>query len=193
MKISMIYKKYIDFIVNETQTSLYGFTKSKKLIKEFKEERDMNLFVILEKHISEEEYVDFSIKSNDMEIKYYDLYTKGFASNKKRIIQVLSNWNELEASHIHGMDLLIHELSKYMTSRVYSLKDKYIDALNVLSYMVIYSHCYKVKSSFMDGFYLEEDGTTRTMDDLFHDIDCDEYALYLYFYGNTYKISRPTK
>ena len=62
MKIFMVYKKYIDFIMNETQTSLYGFTKSKKLIKEFKEERDMNLFMILEKHITEEEYIDFSIK-----------------------------------------------------------------------------------------------------------------------------------
>ena len=188
MKIFMIYKKY-----NENQISIYGFTKSKKLIKEFKEERDMNLFVILEKHITENEYVDFSIKFNEMEIKHYDLYTKGFTSNKKRIIQVLSNWNEIETAHIHGMDLLIHELTKYMTPRVYTLKDTYIDALNVLSYMVIYSHCYMKHSSFMDGFYLKEDGTTDTMDDLFHDIDCDEYALYLYFYGNTYKISRPTK
>lgn len=188
MRFFMIYKKH-----GENGIYPYGFTNSKKFIKEFKEERDMNLFIILEKHISEEEYRDFSIKSNDMEIKHYDLYTRGFVANKKRIVQVLSNWNEIETAHIHGMDLLINELTKYVTPKVYTLKNVYIDALNVLSYMVIYSHCYKLKSTFMDGFHIEEDGTTCTMDDLFHDIDCDEYALYLYFYGNTYKISRPTK
>ena len=190
-RMCILMKLYLIYRMNRTsqiERHLYAFTKNKNYIKRFKEERDMEIFLIKEESMDKEKYRDLSLKMNDLELQEYEVYTKGLASNLKQKVTILTTWSEVESILVHGENMIIKEFRRYVKGSIYTLKDQYIDALNVLGYTTLYQYfTHSERNPYMDGFEMGLENQ-MSLKDMFGNIDYDEYRLYMFFFGGTYKL-----
>ena len=173
--------------------SLFAFTNDKELFEEFEEQRDMSMFYVKRKEIDKKLYEKFLKENKAYELSYQDLYTKNqFDLTKKTKVKILSTWKEVEST-ILNTDIIFKELTKYIFPSVYTFNDKYLETLKILGFMDV---CKFVCGSFSENTSVFFDGLRTNCDEYDEwdridycdpDIDYDEFALFMYFNGYTFK------
>lgn len=164
--------------------NLFAFTNKKDIYEDFISQRDMSKFYTKKKEITKELYQKFVKMNKSLELSYQELYTRNeFDPMKKTKIKVLSTWKEIESVVLKG-DMIFKELTKYITPSIYTLKESWLLSLTNIGYMNVcrfvgQSFSYEISPLFdgiCNGEYYEEP-----------DIDYDEFALFMHFYGYTFK------
>lgn len=193
MKVYIIYKVRNRNNITIDVPELYAFSTDKKLIDEFMKERKMKYFFVKEKDIGKKLYIKFQDKYNRKKLAYQPLYTRNEINpNTKRTIRVLGTWDEIEDSAMRSDYKIFEELARYVSPDVFALKTEYIKALETLYYLEV------CRFSWMQEFPI---GVRYLFDGLMGDnrseydekeiirtnLEYDEFAFYMYFYGWMYK------
>lgn len=159
---------------------LYAWTIKKRDMKMFKDQRDMEVFLMKSKKIDkdDEKFRKFSLDNNQTMLTKRDMYTKSKINDQNKcIISVLCTWNELQRVYTHE-DTIYAELSKYLTNSYEYLQDKLRISLNKIAYRDVRD--FMLASKF--GGYFESVNKDDQVD-----LDIDEFQMYMYFNGVTYK------
>lgn len=167
---------------------LFAFTNNKELFEEFVDQRNMDMFYVKKRDIDKKFYEKFLSRNKPQELSYQDLYTRNqFDPTKKTKIKVLSTWKEIE-SIILRSDMIFKEMTKYIQPSIYTFNDSFLDSLTSLGYMEV---CRFISYTFPDSTSGLFDGLRLDYDDKNEyytpDIDYDEFALFMYFNGYTFK------
>lgn len=179
MKLYVFYRIRLNEKVISDNPELYAWTINKEHVDRFVEERDMNIFHMVKRSIDKdgELFKEFELRYKSMELTSMNIYTRdeGF-HNKKHGISILTTWAEYNVL-FEKTESIVYELMKYVSESYYHLKKEYRTALDVLYYPEIQR--FKLAESrrgFSDDFEMNP-----------VDIDCDEFTLYMQFFGTTYK------
>ena len=174
MKVYFIYQK----LENLTPT-LYGFTRDKKLVKEFKEQRKMKYYSIVEKDLSEHEFKDFQKDHRGIEISrgYFISYEDTGFSYKRVDIEIVCTFNEETESYINTDDV-INYLYRYIIPEAEFFKEEILDALYTLEYFTIKT-MHGSYSAFLDGLKM-----------IPTDLQIDSFGYYVRKYGHLLKVKK---
>lgn len=163
---------------------LYAWTVKKKILNQFKEERDMTQFVVKSKPIDGEnssqqwKIEKFCLENNQTQLEIRSMYTKDkIYSQKKSIVNVLCTWNELQWVYTHG-DGIYEELGRFVTDKYLCLQDNLKEALDKIGYR----EARDFQLAKLSGMYFESVNKSEEVD-----IDVDEFGMFLYAFGSTFK------
>lgn len=182
-------------ISNKEKFPLYALALTKKDAKRFKEERDMDKFIIVKDNIDESEkerYFESINKHPDLRqavltpmklSTIVDKYTE-----KARKVEVELMMTETEYREVHNGDIdenveIVSPLwwTCWDSRGVRALKQKYIDALDVMDFSTIQR--FNLNDKFING-----QNAMNDMDDWsFPDWNWDELAVFLYRNGWSFK------
>jgi hypothetical protein len=167
---------------------MFGFTTEKDIYKAFIDTRNMDIFYCNKTEITDKLYQEFITTYKARELQYLDVYTRSSIDPmKKEKITILSTWLELEGI-VLKIDKVFEEMMRHSSPTVFRLKEKYIEALSTIYYLETckfsYPHGFSDEiDSLFSGLYQSDDekGVIKS------NLDYDEFALYLYFNGYTFK------
>lgn len=164
---------------------LFAFTNDKEIYEDFKSQRNMDMFYVKIKDVDKNFYEKFLKENRSQELSYQELYTKNqFDSSRKTKIRLLSTWKEIETI-VLKTDMIYKELMRYITPTVYTLKESFLMDLNVLGYFNV---CEFVGCDFPEAIKPLFDGFISYDKEYQNpDIDYDEFALFMFFHGYTFK------
>lgn len=173
---------------------LYAFSTDKKKIDEFLKERKMKYFFLKEKEIDKKMYKEFKNRYNRKELRYESLYTRNDINpNGKQVIHVLGTWDEIEDSSFRSDSKIFGELTKYVSPIIFSLKAKYVEALEILYYLEVcrfswMEHFPTATKHMFDGLMGGGDIDRYGEQEIIRsNLEYDEFAFYMYFHGWMYK------
>lgn len=165
---------------------LFCFTTKEVIFKEFSDQRDMDLFYVQKREVKNDFAKEFIDRYKRKELHHENIYTRNQINPmEKEQITILTTWEEIEQP-ILKVDIIFKELSKYVSHHVYSLKQEFLSALDTICYFDIcrfawIQHVDKPVLGLFDGFYNDSGLIIPS------NLDYDEFALYMYFNGYTYK------
>lgn len=157
---------------------LYAVTDKKQLKTSFMEERKKSMFIVKEKSITKEEFLEFCKRHSK-----YLLGRRGFRTNSPSsfyndTVVYLTATDYEEMDSITKEDQVFFEIGKYTDEDAKAFNKKILNALNKLHYFEVYKFinelcCYH--DSFVSGV------------DSFHSekFSIDSFGVFLYLYGNT--------
>lgn len=180
MKVYIFYQTHkqddeeLDSIVN-----IYAVTDKKELAKKFRETRNMRLFKEVVHKCSKYEFAELMKKYGIFILLECKYKTQNHITGGVLYLDVVATRAEDEHVLIKG-DRVFTELGRY-TSDLFMLKDKYLNALDVLNYFNVYK-AYGEDNMMNDYFY---QGVPLINEKLFRGIDIDQYALFHKFSNNT--------
>ena len=127
--------EFKDLVYTEEDSSLYGYTDNKEYSKLFKEQRDMNKFIVIKKEISKEE-VNFLAREYPKEYlikKTLKTKSSGMGSKIVDYDLVMTRYEELMIQTISykvtTVDIFV---STWMDPKIFD--DKYYSALKTIGY-----------------------------------------------------------
>lgn len=114
---------------------LYGYTTDKKVIKQFKKERDMDQFRIVEKSLDEDDLLLFekNYRYKVIAIRKYITYRKDDIGYFKDFIEIASTEYEEEQTYVYS-DVAILEAGKYTKNSPHIFNKDIRKALDILEY-----------------------------------------------------------
>lgn len=134
-------------------TSLYAYTNSKKVAKEFSEQRNPKRLILLKRtNFSKEEWDRLCSTRPSLRIIEGHLYTKGEIFGSKKHVTVLCTEYEERMAVLHADDIWI-EFSKYLFDGR-AFKQEYLIALEKLLFIKLF--CFYVIKRVQDADYFYE-------------------------------------
>ncbi len=130
MKIWLIYLK-----MDGLTPMLYAFTNNKDYYKEFKSERNKNVFKYEEKEVSKDEYYSFANKHRNINLKpaYFETCNETKYDYVRNVVKLMCTYNE-ESSVLINYDYINHEISKSTDELALLCNTKVLQALDDLYY-----------------------------------------------------------
>lgn len=174
MVVYFIYKHGLNF-----QPFLYALTDKKKLKDSFMKERKKSMFVVKEKELTKDEFINVCKHHGN-----YILDKRGFEtkspfkklSNTSVIWLTATDYEEIDV--IKKEDTVLLELSRFMDNEAKAFNSDILKALNKLHYFEIYKFINEVQChhsyfvSGVDTFIAEK-------------YKIDMFSVFLYLYGDT--------
>jgi hypothetical protein len=176
MKIYMFFR-----IVKGLTPILYAFTNDKEYYDAFKNERDMNKFIIQKKEIKDDDYDKFADKYKGCVLGRRGYLTKPPSSDylgKRYHLKIVSTWDEEMTSYMQS-ESVYHFLSKYTDPIASYFNKDLLKALNTLGYFNVMKFT-NPELNFLDGIHLRD----KLMD---IDYEVDMFSVFNSLYGNTFR------
>lgn len=170
---------------------LYCYTDDKKIMEEFKKQRNMKRFICKKESISKKEYKEFVSKHPKLRLTYGQFYTASKTYGKREPVSILCTWSE-EESILKNSERFWNENVRYLFDGSI-FKEKYLKSLENLLFMKFYDF-YKIKTiqsydNFYDPYYNSYGPVENfIVDDMNSSFSYDELKLFLKFYGNTFDL-----
>ena len=120
---------------------IYALTNKKKFMKRFKQERDMNKFILFVKDDDEEEIKLFMNQRRSTVLDLYKYrYIPKNQRDKEQKIEILSTYEEYNMTSSLAEDgtMVLDELFKIEFSNPFIFEDKYLNALRLLDYDTLF-------------------------------------------------------
>ena len=174
---------------------LYAYTTKKKLLNDFIENRDMSLFRVEEKEVTDTDFTQFQIIHAKERLTTMHFETLDIINGKRKTKNVSVTGPVYEEEFIFlNSDKIMNEIAKTTISTAKFLKDEYIRALQFFHYFEF--DAYKSERAEFDSFY---SGFNFDCDDdslygfpitehLYFNCKYDQLSLFIYFYGQTLKV-----
>lgn len=175
---------------------IYALTNKKKFMKRFKQERDMNKFILFVKDDDEEEIKVFMNQRRSTVLDLYKYrYIPKNQRDKEQKIEILSTYEEynMTSSLAEDGSMILDELFNLPFSNPFVFKDKYLDALRLLDYDTIFKFQFDKdinrqyitvcgrKVTFNDAVP-EDEGFPETPN-----IILDEFGIFIHTFGDLFK------
>lgn len=179
MKLYLFFKN-----VEGLAPTMYAFTNDKKLYKEFKEERNMKIFVETIQEVTKEEFHEFENKYKGYQLGRRGYITKPSSSNPlkyKTYVYIVSTYDEEMQTYIKS-DEVSNLLMKYTDTISMYFNDELLEALETLGYFKILKMNYG-PLPFLDGVSNGEE--LLTFGGLFPDCDPDMLSIFITLFGYT--------
>lgn len=174
---------------------LYAYTTKKKLLNDFIENRDMSLFRVEEKEVTDTDFTQFQIIHAKERLTTMHFETLEIINGKRKTKNVAVTGPIYEEEFIFlNSDKIMNEIAKTTIPTAKFLKDEYIRALQFFHYFEF--DAYKSERAEFDSFY---SGFNFDCDDdslygfpitehLYFNCKYDQLSLFIYFYGQTLKV-----
>lgn len=185
MKIWFIYKLTE---MNDPTPFLYAYTTKKYLVDMFKEERNMDLFVVKKKDITKEQYAQFQKDHHNLELGRRGFYTSSSHSlSSKQVVYITATKSE-EFDVFVNTDTIILELGKSISPYSNAFNRELSESLSNIFYFAIKEFTESTEY-FLIGDESQYQYDTFTFNDTNFDFDFDELEVFIYLFGKTMKVS----
>ena len=175
---------------NETDyPSIYAISNDKELIKEFKNSRNMNKFIIRNIKISKEEFNSIKKKHLNYFLKKSFFKTYNMNSSLPKVVHIITTYKE-ELDVFQKSDVIITSYLPDFPDEMYTFNDNITEILKKLVYYNMLSfYAVEKKWQYENMIYFENDigegDYEYTGDDFF---EIDELNLFIKLYGDTLKM-----
>lgn len=170
-KVYLIYE-----IIDSDVPYLFGYCKNKDDIDRFKEERNMDYYIIKELKISKEEIMTKRIP--ELKRRGLKTFNKEFWENDVVYLELTSK-EEMETCLLKT-DWIINEISKFTHEWVRVLNESSLNILNELCYFHFYSNKLINEGIRDDGFVNSDSFSTDILSDNYK---LDELGIFIKLYG----------
>lgn len=133
----LIYLKSTDIDVD---LELYAYTDRKKYMKQFRVERNMKRFVILEKHLTKEEVHTLADEYNQLYLMKFEGKTRVDSKDYIREFSIVITKEEHQNIISVCADVIMCKIFAAVEYDPRIFKEKYLKALNVSGYTNIYKY-----------------------------------------------------
>lgn len=183
MKLYLFYKK-----IEGLEPSLYAYTDDKDLYKEFKKDRDMNIFEVKKLEVTEEQFLFYENKYRGYVLGRRGYQTSPSSSNslqKRDHVFIVSTYKEEMDTYMKSDDITSF-LYKYTNSLSFDVNEELMNALNTLGYYKVMKMGNSDSLPFLEGVFPTLN-YNLSINDLFKEIKPDMLFIFVKLFGYTMK------